>query len=158
MHSERDARHMAGMSVSDGQLTIMNVPPARLAEVWPLVVPGIREVIALNSASYIPEQVYHTIAIGAAWLYLGAVDGRMIGFMIVEPKCENQLSGERWANVWILHGIHQSHHMQQVCDFLDRLAEHVGVAKLRFGSSRKGWEKLSSGYWKIKEVIYERVV
>ena len=134
------------------------IPPESLGRVWDFVSPGIAEIKRLCSESFRPEDVYHHIKRGTAFLYL-IVDKEPIGFCVLEILTDPN-DGTRTLNVWLLHLVNKLDGVrEEILSFLDESGRRANCASVRFASPRKGWMAfLLDNEFKQKMIIYERVL
>jgi hypothetical protein len=123
-------------TTADGQMTYTFV--ADIRQVWPVVRPGIEQIIATNREPYIPEDVYRAIADGSAAMYLvHKVTGEYSGFSVLTPHFF-PFGSKPDLNLWLgyttdkatgHYGIEISKAVQQAAGF-DRLV---------FATPQEGW-------------------
>ncbi|MBB3226993.1 hypothetical protein FHW69_001594 [Luteibacter sp. Sphag1AF] len=69
---------------ADGVMHFSHVHDIR--QVWPIVRPGIEEIISTNHEPFIPEDVFHAIASGHAAMYMVTKGGHeYAGFAVLAP-------------------------------------------------------------------------
>jgi hypothetical protein len=133
---------------------IQFVPKEGLGKSWEFYRAGILEIISHGGAGFLPEDVYHNIKVEKAFLYrVGDV-----GFFVLE-KCV-ELTGDEYLNVWLMyfkpgHGLP---YKKELLAFLDNAAKHLGVTRIRMGTTREGWVRLLDGEFKQVMVTLERQV
>lgn len=129
------------------------VHPNDLSKVWGPVSHGIWEIIELCNERFRPEDVYHNIKRGSAFLFVFQPTGFCVLEIITDPN-----NGERYLNAWLLWFKNElEEHRRPICDFLDDQARRNNCRSIRFGSPR-GWGKFLRGEFREKMVIYEREV
>lgn len=130
---------------ADGGLAFYVVPQAELAEWWPKVRDALDAVIRKTRPSWIPEQIYHVLAMGHAWLNLTLWDGDVVGMSIV-CRDGDQFAGR--TDALILAAWSDPKNLQRgieadVSAFTQRNIEErcraAGFRYLRMHSPRKGW-------------------
>lgn len=134
------------------------IPPESLGRVWDSVAPGITEIKRLCSETFRPEDVYHCIKRGSAFLYL--IGGKEpVGFCVLEVLTDPN-DGSRALNVWLLHLVNKLDGVREdILAFLDDAAKRASCTSIRFASPRKGWMAfLLDNEFKQKMIIYERVL
>jgi hypothetical protein len=106
---------------------IQHVPPEGLSKSWQFYRDGILEIISFGGVSFIPEDVYHHIKAGKAFLYRVGD----LGFFVLE-KCQDPV-GDAYLNVWLMYFKPGSGlpFKQDILAFIDSAARHVGVSKIR---------------------------
>lgn len=116
------------------------VPPESLKP-WDFYRNGILEIVEKSEGrvSFIPEDIYHHIKTGRAFLYRVADDG----FFVVE-KCIDSISADVYMNVWLMWfkpgaGLKFK---DELIAYLDQMAKVAGCAWIDFGSTREAWVKL----------------
>lgn len=123
--------------------------PADVRVVWDQIKPGLHYVLGKTNAPWRPEDVYHTLISGAAYLYVGDS-----GFVILQPKAD-PFTGQSDLLVWIAYSPKGD---AAVCyqAALDDIAREAGFKKLVLWSNRPGWERVSG--WTQTAAVYERAV
>jgi hypothetical protein len=143
------------------QLSVYAVPAHELQAWWPVVRPALEEVKRKNNPSWIPEDVYHCIKQGIAWLALTLYGRDVIG---VTVTCRD---GDQFANatdmlVWIAwadpknvaRGIDEAGRVLTQ-KAIEDAARAAGFRVVRMHSPRLGWLKVAPklGY-RMQEIVW----
>ena len=140
-----EAAEPAPVGSADSGLLFYVVPQGELSAWWPKVRGALDSVIRKTRPSWIPEQIYHVLALGHAWLNLTLWDGEVVGMSIV-CRDGDQFAGR--TDALILAAWSDPKNMQrgieaEVSRFTQAQIEDrcraAGFRFLRMHSPRKGW-------------------
>jgi hypothetical protein len=111
---------------------------ADIRSVWPVIAPGIRQIIATNHEPYIAEDVYHAIISGHAAAYIvNKSSGEYAGFSILSPHV---MPFERAPvlNLWLGYTTEATtgHYGIEISKAVQKAA---GFARLVFCTPQEGW-------------------
>lgn len=142
MLSMSDPRSVPGPAMID------TLQPADVRTCWEdTVLPGLWAVKAKTAAPWRPEDVYVSLVIGVAHLYVGEP-----GFVIVQPKVD-PFTGEPELLVWVAYSVEQDS-VERFQAAVDDIARQGGFTKLTMWSNRPGWQKVEG--WTQVSAVYER--
>lgn len=77
----------------------IEIPPTKLHQVWPFVLPGLQAIIRKTKPSWIAEDIYSALRTGAALLLISLSAEKPIGFTITYFN-EIPFSGQKEYFVW----------------------------------------------------------
>lgn len=145
-------------------LTFEYIHAKNLRSVWPFVKQGLERILTKGTVSWIPEDVYATIRIGKAFLYIAKEPTRVVGFFIVE-RIEEPFTYEPILNVWCAYAVGEEgenyadalDYEPQVNAEIDRLARTINTTRVRW-SGRPGWARTFKAALTAKSTQYEREV
>jgi len=120
------------------------VPPAELHRCWGFVKKGLNRVLSKSQGNWIPEDVYTALRNGTSTLHL--FEG---GFVVLTPK--NDFDGVTLF-VWIAYG--KGNVYEEQMPKLREIAKHMKARRIRFESSRPGWERR----FKYVTTVYEEEI
>jgi hypothetical protein len=130
------------------------VAPAQIGAVWPRLRAPLEDTGASDGT--IPEDVYCAIKMGGASLHLLMVDDVECGFVVLRGI--QDFDGAR-LHIWVLYAKSDVDVMAEFSDELDNLARNINAAKITFGTSRRGWERVAPRYhFQVREIVYERKI
>jgi hypothetical protein len=133
---------------------LVQIAPADLAAVWSRVRPGLESMDKADG--WIPEDVYCSLKLGHATLYLVTIDEVEHGFLVL--RALQDYDGAR-LHIWVLHSTTGVDVMAAFSDELDEMGRRIGAKKLTFGTTRRGWAKTAPKYgFSQLEVIWQRSI
>lgn len=149
------------MAIKSGNLSVHEVANDKeLYDLWPNIRNGIKTVDKrCKSIFYRPEDVYHEIKTGTAKLLVGTIEEEYQGFFILKII---QYPDGPWLHIWIAHNAGaDGNFIHNFVKAIDRIATLLGVIRISYTSSRKGWKKACKkhGFKQITGIhYYEREV
>jgi hypothetical protein len=124
------------------QLTFVH--PNELHDYWGLVKEGLSKVRQHSSDGWMEEDVFSELRAGRSTLHIGDVNGDYAGFLILTPQQAFDCS---ILFIWCCYSVNP--HVDVIDVFfpdLQDMARKMKARKIRFLSSRKGWEKRLSQF------------
>lgn len=114
------------------------IKPAQLRKYWPIIKEGV-QIIEKSTDAWIAEDIYMAIKTGSCNLHVGTLDGKYIGFIIIQQQ-ENY--GVTSLHIWA------GYSTAQKFDILELASEQfkewgasINAEKITFSSTRPGWAK-----------------
>lgn len=133
---------------------LIPVAPDGLGAVWPRLRAPLATIEAPDG--WLPEDVYVTLKMGGATLYLIVIDDKEVGFLILRNV--KDFDGAR-LHIWLLYANSDVDVMAEFSDQLDEIARGINASTITFGTTRRGWEKVAPRYhFSVRETIYQRKV
>lgn len=123
-------------STSDGVLTYAYVDDIR--QIWPVVRPGIEQIIATNHEPFIAEDVFHAIMLGHAAMYVSyRKTGEYAGFSVLAPH-QFPFVREPVLNLWLGYATEPSigHYGMEISK---QVQVASGFSRMVFCTPQKGW-------------------
>jgi hypothetical protein len=111
------------------------IPKDKLREHWDYVKHGLELVRAKGHTSWIVEDVYCDCYENRSMLFVGIIDNKAVGFVVLQP-IGNRL--HVWA-AWSL--INDEALFMQAFQEIQAIAKQGGKTKVTFNSERRGWER-----------------
>lgn len=146
---------MAALSGDLNSDTLLPVAPESLDDFYEDIVPGLKKVLAKGQGlEWTVYSVYHELKLGLSELWVALDEyGEYEGFVVLSAG-EESTNGATYLFVWIAysekHGAIGRHLGQ-----LERMAKASGHSKMRFGTTRRGWEKIATeAGFEIEEIRY----
>lgn len=129
-------------------LELRFILPRDLRVWWPVIKDGVHICVSRNDCDAIPEEIYSAISSGSAQLFVGLSGGRYQGFVICQKEGDAIF-------IWLCYSPYREV-LERFLPMLKDIALGGGLKKLRFGSSRRGAERLARliGF-KTKTTIFE---
>jgi hypothetical protein len=111
------------------------IPKDKLREHWDYIRHGLEIVRSKGHTEYIPEDVYCDCYEQRSMLFMGIIDNKPVGFVVLQP-IGNRL--HVWA-AWSL--INDEALFMQAFQEIQAIAKQGGKTKVTFNSERRGWER-----------------
>jgi hypothetical protein len=111
------------------------IPKDKLREHWDYVKHGLELVRAKGHTSWIVEDVYCDCYENRSMLFVGMIDNKPYGFVVLQP-IGNTL------HIWAAWSAINNEELQNVAmKEIQAIAKQGGKSKVTFSSQRKGWER-----------------
>lgn len=111
------------------------IPKDNLRQHWEYIRHGLEIVRSKGHTDYIPEDVYCDCYEQRSMLFMGIIDNKPVGFVVLQP-IGNRL--HVWA-AWSL--INDEALFMQAFHEIQQIAKQGGKTKVTFNSERRGWER-----------------
>ena len=111
------------------------IPKDQLRQHWEYIRHGLEIVRSKGHTEYIPEDVYCDCFEQRSMLFMGIVDNKPVGFVVLQP-IGNRL--HVWA-AWSL--LNDEALFMQAFQEIQAIAKQGGKTKVTFNSERRGWER-----------------
>jgi hypothetical protein len=111
------------------------IPKDNLRQHWEYIRHGLEIVRSKGHTEYIPEDVYCDCFEQRSMLFMGIIDNKPVGFVVLQP-IGNRL--HVWA-AWSL--INDDALFMQAFQEIQQIARQGGKTKVTFNSERRGWER-----------------
>lgn len=111
------------------------IPKDNLRQHWEYIRHGLEIVRSKGHTEYIPEDVYCDCYEQRSMLFMGIVDNKPVGFVVLQP-IGNRL--HVWA-AWSL--LNDDALFMQAFHEIQQIAKQGGKTKVTFNSERRGWER-----------------
>ncbi|NBX28435.1 MAG: hypothetical protein EBR55_09385 [Chitinophagia bacterium] len=111
------------------------IPKDQLRQHWEYIRHGLEIVRSKGHTEYIPEDVYCDCYEQRSMLFMGIIDNKPVGFVVLQP-IGNRL--HVWA-AWSL--INDDTLFMQAFQEIQQIAKQGGKTKVTFNSERRGWER-----------------
>lgn len=109
------------------------ISPNDLRQWWRFVRPGLEKILHKTPEGWIPEDVYTDCFNGKSMLWVGLVDARPVGFMVLQPKGTA-------LHVWCAY-LSEVGYFDAGWQHLLNIAQHGDAKRLTFESWRPGWAR-----------------
>jgi len=111
------------------------IPKDNLRQHWEYIRHGLEIVRSKGHTDYIAEDVYCDCYEQRSMLFMGIIDNKPVGFVVLQP-IGNRL--HVWA-AWSL--INDEALFTQAFQEIQQIAKQGGKTKVTFNSERRGWER-----------------
>ena len=111
------------------------IPKDNLRQHWEYIRHGLEIVRSKGHTEYIPEDVYCDCYEQRSMLFMGIIDNKPVGFVVLQP-IGNRL--HVWA-AWSL--INDEALFMQAFQEIQQIARQGGKTKVTINSERRGWER-----------------
>jgi hypothetical protein len=111
------------------------IPKDNLRQHWEYIRHGLEIVRSKGHTDYIAEDVYCDCYEQRSMLFMGIIDNKPVGFVVLQP-IGNRL--HVWA-AWSL--INDEALFTQAFQEIQQIARQGGKTKVTFNSERRGWER-----------------
>jgi hypothetical protein len=111
------------------------IPKDNLRQHWEYVRHGLELVRSRGHNEWLPEDVYCDCYENRSMLFIGIIDNKPVGFVVLQP-IGNRL--HVWAS-WST--INDQTLFMQAFQEIQSIAKQGGKTKVTFNSERKGWER-----------------
>jgi hypothetical protein len=106
-----------------------------LRQHWDYVKHGLELVRAKGHTSWIVEDVYCDCFENRSMLFIGMIDNKAVGFVVLQPLGDALHVWASWST------INDITLFQQAFQEIQAIAKQGGKSKVTFNSQRKGWER-----------------
>ena len=111
------------------------IPKDKLREHWDYVKHGLELVRAKGHTSWIVEDVYCDCYENRSMLFIGMIDNKAVGFVVLQPLGDTLHVWASWSTINVITLF------QQAFQEIQAIAKQGGKSKVTFNSQRKGWER-----------------
>ena len=111
------------------------IPKDKLREHWDYVKHGLELVRAKGHTSWIVEDVYCDCYENRSMLFIGLVDSKAVGFVILQPIGDTLHVWATWST------LNDKTLFYQAWQEIQSIAKQGGKSRVTFSSQRKGWER-----------------
>ena len=111
------------------------IPKDNLRQHWDYVKHGLEIVRQHGHTSWIVEDVYCDCYENRSMLFIGIVDNKAAGFVVLQPINDTLHIWATWST------LHDNTIFQQAWKEIQAIAKQGGKSKVTFSSQRKGWER-----------------
>lgn len=125
-------------------IDVITVPPHQLHDWWDSVKPDLDECRVHDKENVWLEDIYAAIRNNQAGLYVGTVDGKYAGMMVVTDHFDQWDPSSRWLHVWYCNTHGNLELLRAGLDFLEGVGRQVGAHMITFRGDREGFERWGS--------------
>lgn len=111
------------------------IPKDQLRQHWDYVKHGLELVRAKGHTQWIVEDVYCDCYENRSMLFVGMIDNKVVGFVVLQPIGDTLHVWASWST------INDNTLFQQAFQEIQAIAKQGGKSKVTFSSQRKGWER-----------------
>jgi len=111
------------------------IPKDQLRSHWDYVKHGLELVRAKGHTEWIVEDVYCDCYENRSMLFIGIVDNKPVGFVVLQPIGSTLHVWASWST------INDNTLFQQAWQEIQAIAKQGGKSRVTFSSQRKGWER-----------------
>jgi len=111
------------------------IPKDQLRSHWDYVKHGLELVRAKGHTEWIVEDVYCDCYENRSMLFVGMIDNKPVGFVVLQPIGDTLHVWASWST------INDITLFQQAFQEIQAIAKQGGKSKVTFSSQRKGWER-----------------
>jgi len=111
------------------------IPKDQLRLHWDYVKHGLELVRAKGHTEWIVEDVYCDCYENRSMLFIGMVDNKPVGFVVLQPIGNTLHVWATWST------LNDKTLFQQAWQEIQLIAKQGGKSKVTFSSQRKGWER-----------------
>ena len=111
------------------------IPKDQLRTHWDYVKHGLELVRAKGHTEWIVEDVYCDCYENRSMLFIGMVDNKPIGFVVLQPIGNTLHVWATWST------LNDKTLFQQAWQEIQAIAKQGGKSRVTFSSQRKGWER-----------------
>ena len=111
------------------------IPKDQLRTHWDYVKHGLELVRAKGHTQWIVEDVYCDCYENRSMLFVGMIDNKAVGFVVLQPISDTLHVWASWST------INDITLFQQAFQEIQAIAKQGGKSKVTFSSQRKGWER-----------------
>ena len=142
-----------------GEIEAYCIEPNDIDSCFDQIVPGLLRVLQKATRPQVWSQysVYHELKLGSSQLWVGFIDDKYAGFLVSTDGVES-VSGANYKYVWIAYS-HLQNAVALMLPVYEDIARQDDCKFIRFGTTRKGWEKtaIKAGF-EIEEVRYVKAI
>lgn len=111
------------------------IPKDQLRSHWDYVKHGLELVRAKGHTQWIVEDVYCDCYENRSMLFVGMIDNKVVGFVVLQPIGDTLHVWASWST------INDNTLFQQAWQEIQAIAKQGGKSRVTFSSQRKGWER-----------------
>jgi hypothetical protein len=111
------------------------IPKDKLREHWDYVKHGLELVRAKGHTSWIVEDVYCDCYENRSMLFVGMIDNKPVGFVVLQPIGDTLHVWATWST------LNDKTLFYQAWQEIQAIAKQGGKSRVTFSSQRKGWER-----------------
>ena len=111
------------------------IPKDKLREHWDYVKHGLELVRQRGHTSWIVEDVYCDCYENRSMLFVGLVDNKPVGFVVLQPIGDTLHIWATWST------LNDETLFYQAWQEIQAIAKQGGKSRVTFSSQRKGWER-----------------
>jgi hypothetical protein len=111
------------------------IPKQDLRQHWDYVKHGLELVRAKGHTEWIVEDVYCDCYENRSMLFIGMVDNKPVGFVVLQPIGNTLHVWATWST------LNDKTLFQQAWQEIQAIAKQGGKSRVTFSSQRKGWER-----------------
>jgi hypothetical protein len=111
------------------------IPKDQLRSHWDYVKHGLELVRAKGHTEWIVEDVYCDCYENRSMLFIGMVDNKLVGFVVLQPIGNTLHVWATWST------LNDKILFQQAFQEIQAIAKQGGKSRVTFSSQRKGWER-----------------
>jgi len=111
------------------------IPKDQLRSHWDYVKHGLELVRAKGHTEWIVEDVYCDCYENRSMLFIGIVDNKPVGFVVLQPIGNTLHVWATWST------LNDKTLFQQAWQEIQAIAKQGGKSRVTFSSQRKGWER-----------------
>jgi len=111
------------------------IPKDQLRSHWDYVKHGLELVRAKGHTEWIVEDVYCDCYENRSMLFIGIVDNKPVGFVVLQPIGNTLHVWATWST------LNDKTLFQQAWQEIQLIAKQGGKSRVTFSSQRKGWER-----------------
>ena len=111
------------------------IPKDQLRLHWDYVKHGLELVRAKGHTEWIVEDVYCDCFENRSMLFIGIIDNKQVGFVVLQPTFNSFHVWASWST------INDQILFQQAFQEIQAIAKQGGKSKVTFTSQRRGWER-----------------
>ena len=138
---------------------IIAVTPQALHDWWPQVTDDLDECRSHDKEETWLEDIYCTLRMGNAFLYVGLKSGQYAGMMVVTRQQDQWQPRRHWLHVWYLNARGGPDVIAKGMDFLEGLARQQGDEMITFRADRVAFERWGKRFgFKVGELELRREI
>lgn len=103
---------------------------------WDRVRIGLVEVKKATSDEWLPEDIYMALKMGSASLYIGEIEGKYAGFVVL--RLINDFHSKN-VEIWAAYSATKQPLMKLFWPEIQKIGKQVGASRIRFTAAR-GWD------------------
>jgi hypothetical protein len=111
------------------------IPKDNLRQHWDYVKHGLELVRAKGHTQWIVEDVYCDCYENRSMLFMGLVDNKPVGFVVLQPIADTLHVWATWST------LNDETLFYQAWQEIQSIAKQGGKSRVTFSSQRKGWER-----------------
>jgi hypothetical protein len=111
------------------------IPKDQLRTHWEFIKHGLELVRAKGHTQWIVEDVYCDCYENRSMLFVGMIDNKPVGFVVLQPIGDTLHVWASWST------INDITLFQQAWQEIQAIAKQGGKSRVTFSSQRKGWER-----------------
>lgn len=111
------------------------IPKDNLRQHWDYVKHGLELVRAKGHTEWIVEDVYCDCYENRSMLFIGMIDNKPVGFVVLQPIGNTLHVWATWST------INDNEIFEQASKEIQEIARQGGKSKVTFTSQRRGWER-----------------